>query len=120
MRVTYLDLEETSYWKKWDDYVETHPDKTPHHRSEYLIIIKKAFNHHCFGYVAENKTGKIMGVLPIVQTQSYLFGNYATSIPFFNNGGILASSEEAEQMLVQAIKNFVIAPYDQSKDQLNS
>ena len=108
MHVTCLDLKENAIWEKWNDYVKAHPNKTPHHRSEYLIIINKAFDHHCFGYVAQDKNGKIMGVLPIVQTQSYLFGNYATSIPFFNYGGILASSDEAEQSLMQAIKTFAI------------
>tara|TARA_B110001450_G_C17648478_1_gene492245 strand:+ start:465 stop:1535 length:1071 start_codon:yes stop_codon:yes gene_type:complete len=108
MYVSCLNLDENATWKKWNDYVEAHPNKTPHLRSEFLIIINKAFDHHCFGYVAQDKNGKIMGVLPIVQTQSYLFGNYATSIPFFNYGGILASSDEAEQSLLNAIKTFAI------------
>lgn len=108
MHVSCLNLEENATWKKWDDYIEAHPNKTPHHRFEFLTIINKAFGHHCFGYVAQDKNGEIMGVVPMVQTQSYLFGNYATSIPFFNYGGILASCDEAEQSLLQAVKTFAI------------
>ena len=108
MHVVSLNLEETAVWEQWNDYVEAHPKKTPHHRSEYLIIINKAFNHRCFGYVAQDKNGKIMGILPVVHTQSHLFGNYATSIPFFNYGGILASSDKAEKSLILAMKNFAI------------
>lgn len=108
MHISCLDLKEDATWEKWNNYIETHPNKTPHYRSEFLNIINKAFGHHCFGYVAQDINGKIMGILPMVQTQSYLFGNYATSIPFFNYGGILASSDEAEQSLLETMKTFAI------------
>ena len=42
----------------------------------------------------------------MVQTKSKLFGNYATSIPFFNYGGLLTSSLEAETLLLREAENF--------------
>ena len=108
MHVSRLDFGEIIRWENWNNYVEEHPRKTHHHRSEFLIIINRAFGHRCFGFVAQNEDGNIMGVLPVVQTQSYLFGNYATSIPFFNYGGILSSSIEAEKSILNALETFSI------------
>ncbi|MBD78164.1 MAG: FemAB-like protein [Crocinitomicaceae bacterium] len=106
MQVKYLELDCVAAWKDWDTYVSSHPDSSPHHRSEFLRIISKAFGHYCFGYVALDDDGNIAGALPMVQTKSKLFGNYATSIPFFNYGGLLTSSLEAETLLLREAENF--------------
>lgn len=106
MQVSYLELDDPAAWIKWDEYVSNHPDATPHYRSEFLKVIDQAFGHYCFGYIAHDKDGNITGVVPMVQTQSKLFGNYATSIPFFNYGGLLSSSPEAESALLRAAEDF--------------
>ncbi len=108
MHVSRLVFNNKGIYENWNNYVEEHPDKTPHHRAEFLIIINEAFGHDCFGFIAKDGIGNIVGILPIVQIQSYIFGNYATSIPFFNYGGILASSDEAKKSILNAIKTFAI------------
>jgi FemAB-related protein (PEP-CTERM system-associated) len=51
------------------------------------------------------EAGEISGVLPLVWQRSRLFGNFMTSLPFLNRGGIAASSREAEEaLLAQAIE----------------
>ncbi|TPW13488.1 MAG: hypothetical protein FD130_1563, partial [Halothiobacillaceae bacterium] len=47
-------------------------------------------------------SNKVHGILPLVELKSFLFGHYAVSLPFFNYGGLLASSETAQQALLLA------------------
>jgi FemAB-related protein (PEP-CTERM system-associated) len=46
--------------------------------------------------------GELVGVLPLVQLKSHFFGNFFVSVPHFNYGGALYSSEAARQALLKA------------------
>ncbi len=45
---------------------------------------------------------KIVGILPLVQLKSLLFGNFIVSMPYFNYGGIVADSGEITDLLINA------------------
>lgn len=52
----------------------------------------------CHRLLAE-RGRKPVGVLPLGHVKSLLFGNYLTSVPFGNFGGIIADDDEARQAL---------------------
>jgi serine/alanine adding enzyme len=106
MIVKKITLDTPSSWEDWDNYVSVHAEATPHHHSDFLKIIEKSFGHYCFGFIVYDESENVAGVLPMVQTKSKLFGNYATSIPFFNYGGMVYSSTEAELLLINAAEQF--------------
>jgi serine/alanine adding enzyme len=106
MIVKKLTLRMTSAWDEWNSYVSEHPESTPNHHSDFLKIIEDSFGHNCFGFAVYDEKEHIVGILPMVQTKSKLFGNYATSIPFFNYGGMLSSSDDAEALLIKAAESF--------------
>jgi serine/alanine adding enzyme len=106
MIVKKLTLDSPLSWEDWDNYVSEHTESTPHHHSDFLKIIEKSFGHYCFGFIAYDELNDVAGILPMVQTKSKLFGNYATSIPFFNYGGMVSSSPEAESLLISAAEQF--------------
>jgi serine/alanine adding enzyme len=51
----------------------------------------------------EDSSEKVVGVLPVVHLRHALFGNDLVSLPFFDGGGILADSREAEERLLAEV-----------------
>jgi FemAB-related protein (PEP-CTERM system-associated) len=60
-------------------------------------------------YLAVRDHGRLVGVLPLVELRSRLFGHYFVSLPYFNHCGVLADSDEIRHFLadgaVQAARN---------------
>ena len=55
---------------------------------------------------SRDQSGSLVGVLPVVKQRSWLIGNFATSVAFFNYGGALASDlDVARQMMVRASRS---------------
>ncbi len=74
----------------WDEYL-TEKKASIYHDSRWPGLIKKVFGHDSHHLLAK-ENGKIVGVFPLVQLKSLLFGNYMVSMPYFNYGGIVANT----------------------------
>ncbi|MBX2857605.1 MAG: FemAB family PEP-CTERM system-associated protein [Cellvibrionaceae bacterium] len=85
----------------WNQYVDTHPRSCVYHRYEFREIIEQSFGHSCLYLAAYNQQRTICGILPVVQINSRIFGNYFVSIPMFNYAGPLADSEQIESQLIE-------------------
>lgn len=48
---------------------------------------------------------KIVGVLPLVQQRSWLFGNRFVSLPWFDATGVLADDESSRDSLIESARN---------------
>lgn len=77
----------------WDDYVDSHANSTAYHRSSAVLIGRSAFGLSTFFLVARDDLSRLIGVLPLVQQSSVLFGRFLVSVPFFTYGGILANDD---------------------------
>ena len=87
----------------WSEFVEAHPDATGYHEWGWRPVFERVFGHVCHYLVAtDGRSGKIIGVLPLVEIRSLLFGRTLTSLPFVNFGGVLSLDPSAEQPLVDA------------------
>lgn len=86
---------------RWDAYVISHPDATFFHRAGWQQVIKEAFGHRTHFLYAE-QFGNIVGVLPLVQIKSRLFGHSLSSLPFCAYGGIVADNAQVFAALDQA------------------
>jgi FemAB-related protein (PEP-CTERM system-associated) len=78
----------------WDAFVASRPDATFFHLSAWRDVIARAFRHRPYYLVAE-QDGAIVGVLPLVQVKTRLFGHTLISNPFCVYGGPLAVDAEA-------------------------
>jgi FemAB-related protein (PEP-CTERM system-associated) len=87
-----------SDWERWDQFVFSLPQATFFHRVGWKHVIEQAFGHNTHYLYAEQE-GKLLGVLPLVHLRSILFGNSLISLPFCAYGGILASTEDAQNSL---------------------
>jgi FemAB-related protein (PEP-CTERM system-associated) len=79
---------------KWDAYVEQATDATFFHRAGWKTVLERAFRHKSHFLYAE-EDGTIIGILPLAQVKSALFGNSLSSLPFCVYGGIVADNEIA-------------------------
>lgn len=83
---------------RWDEYVQRAEGATFFHRAGWKEVLERAFGHKthflcaCDGEV-------IVGILPLAQVKSLLFGNALSSLPFCVYGGVVADNEEVAQVL---------------------
>lgn len=104
-RIVALDntAADTRWQQRWNDYVSSNPRCTVYHRYEFKTIIQRAFQQTPHYLLALNTEEHIVGILPSVQLNSRLFGNFIISMPYFNYGGPIADHADIEQQLVQAL-----------------
>jgi FemAB-related protein (PEP-CTERM system-associated) len=82
----------------WDAFVRAQPAGTFFHLAAWRHIIERAFGHRNH-YVLAEQDGAIVGVLPLAQMKTRLFGNALVSVPFCVYGGPLAADAEASAAL---------------------
>jgi FemAB-related protein (PEP-CTERM system-associated) len=79
---------------RWDAFVERCPEATFFHRAGWKEVIETVFRHRAFYLVAE-RDGTIVGVLPLAETKSFLFGHALASLPFCVYGGVAVTDPAA-------------------------
>jgi FemAB-related protein (PEP-CTERM system-associated) len=84
--------------ERWDTFVESCPDATFFHRYGWRRVIEQAFGHRTHYLLAE-QAGSIVGVLPLAQIRSLLFGHAFSSLPFAVYGGVAAVHPDARALL---------------------
>lgn len=89
---------------RWDAFVESCPEASFFHKAGWREVLERAFGHNTHYLYAEDQ-GQILGILPLGQVESLLFGNALVSTPFCVYGGIAAVSDEARAALDQAACN---------------
>lgn len=85
----------------WDAFVLNCPDGTFFHRIGWREIYEGVFRHRTHYLLAE-RAGAIVGVLPLVQLRSMLFGHALVSLPFAVYGGVASTDPQAVTALHEA------------------
>jgi serine/alanine adding enzyme len=85
----------------WDEFVRARPQASIYLLSGWALLAREVFGHQAFFLEARVPTGDLAGVLPLVRQKSLLFGDFLTSMPFFNYGGALADTPELTQALME-------------------
>jgi len=85
----------------WNAFVLAHPEATFFHRAEWAQVLQRAFGHVPHYLLAE-RAGQVVGVLPLAELKSPLFGHSLVSTPFCVYGGVLAANAEAQAALEAA------------------
>jgi len=98
--MTIIDCDD-SWRARWNAFVAETPGATLYHRFEWRDVNRSSFGHRS-AYLAAVNQDRILGIFPIVQVKSQLFGNIACSMPFVNYGGPCARDEAIEGALLEA------------------
>lgn len=85
--------------EQWNEFVRSQPDATGYHLWEWKSVFERAFGHRCH-YLAARDGGRLVGVLPLVEIRSRIFGRALSSLPYVNYGGVLAATDEARRALI--------------------
>jgi len=83
---------------RWDAYVDTAPAATVSHRWPWRKVLQEVFGHRCHYLVAE-RDGVIVGVLPLAEVKTLLFGHALVSLPFCAHAGPVADDDGARLAL---------------------
>ncbi len=84
---------------RWDAYAKK-MNASIYHQSRWRSVIKDVFKHEDYYLYAEDENEIIRGILPLININSRLFGNYLVSMPYFNYGGVISDAEQAQDLLL--------------------
>lgn len=84
----------------WDSFVSQCPGATFFHRAGWKAVLEQAFGHRTH-YLMAMQDGEIVGVLPLAELRSALFGHHLVSTPFCVYGGVATSSDEVADALIE-------------------
>lgn len=90
----------SSEHEQWNAYVNAHQEGSFFHLSNWQQVISSVFNHPCH-YLMAKQADRVVGILPLVQVKSQLFGHALVSTPFCVYGGVLADNQEIQKALEQ-------------------
>lgn len=90
-----------TWQERWQDFVMRAPGASFYHRFEWQEINRACFGHRC-AYLTAVDGDRVVGVFPIVQVKSRLFGNIGCSLPFVNYGGPVGETSEVVAALLDA------------------
>jgi serine/alanine adding enzyme len=79
--------------EEWDSMVVGFEGSTFCHLGAWRGIMTEALGHEVHYRVARDGEGTTVGLLPMVQVRSRLFGSYLLSMPFLSYGGPLGTQE---------------------------
>lgn len=91
---------DSSHTETWNAYVSGNPSASFYHRFEWRDVNATCFGHPSV-YLAAVEGSRIVGILPLVQVKSLLFGNIACSLPFVNYGGPACDNDDIQDVLLK-------------------
>jgi FemAB-related protein (PEP-CTERM system-associated) len=84
--------------ERWTAFVERCPEATFFHRIEWKDVIEDVFRHRTHYLLAERE-GSVVGVLPLAEVRSWIFGHSLVSLPFCVYGGSAVTDPDAAERL---------------------
>ena len=85
----------------WTSYVAGHPRATGYHDWAWRSVFVRAFGCEPI-YLSARRGDRIVGVLPTVFLDSWLFGRSLISLPYLNYGGVVADDAPTARALFEA------------------
>jgi FemAB-related protein (PEP-CTERM system-associated) len=82
-------LSDRSATAAWARYVENTPNATLCHHPDWCDAVEQVFYHQP-RHLRATRNGQLVGVLPLMQVNSFLGGRMLVSVPYGTYGGILA------------------------------
>ena len=96
-----IDSFQTGDQDSWDRYVRAHPQGSFFHLAGWRRVMEEGLGHRSH-FLTAKRGERIVGVYPLAQVRSLLFGHNLVALPFCVYGGILGDDDEAQQALDQA------------------
>jgi FemAB-related protein (PEP-CTERM system-associated) len=101
LQVRPVKLDDAAACRAWDAYVRAHADATFFHLSGWARVVEKVWGHRC-RLLGAWRGERLVGLLPLGEIDSLLFGHSLSSLPFAVYGGVVADDEAAAGALEAA------------------
>jgi FemAB-related protein (PEP-CTERM system-associated) len=88
---------------RWERFVETCAGATFFHRIGWREVLERCFGHRT-RYLLAERAGSVVGILPLAEVKSLLFGHALVSLPFCAVAGVASSDPDAVQQLHRAAR----------------
>jgi FemAB-related protein (PEP-CTERM system-associated) len=88
---------------RWNNFVEQCDESTFFHLAGWKEVLEKCFGQRTHYLLAE-RGSRIVGILPLSEVRSLLFGHSLVSLPFCTVAGVSASEEAATLALHRAAR----------------
>lgn len=85
----------------WDAFVSSCSPHQPYWYAAWTSLPREVFGHETHFMECRGADGRLQAVLPLVRQRSRLLGDFATSLPFFNYGGVLGGDDAIVRHLMQ-------------------
>jgi FemAB-related protein (PEP-CTERM system-associated) len=86
----------------WDTFVRRRPGWTHFHQYGWREVMENAFGQPTIYLGAYEGDGRLVGALPLVRVNSFLFGDYLVSMPYLNYGGPLGDEDAVRALATEA------------------
>ena len=86
----------------WDRFVDANGDGTIYHTLAWRSVVETALGYDPHYLCAQDDTGRIHGILPLVRLKSLVFGNFMVSLPYVNYCGSISTDLDVGRQLMQA------------------
>jgi serine/alanine adding enzyme len=86
---------------RWDAYVHRARGAALYHLSGWKHVMEEVFGHPTHYLSALSDHGEVVGVLPLVNLRSRLFGNMMVSLPYFNYAGPCSERADARALMFE-------------------
>jgi FemAB-related protein (PEP-CTERM system-associated) len=95
-------LDDPAETARIEDFLSRQDEATPFHRPAWVRAITQACGHKAHYLLATDTAGAIIGVLPLHDVRSPLFGRAMVSSGFAVGGGVLAETADIAGQLAEA------------------
>lgn len=88
-----MDSSDAAAAARWDAFVLSNAQSTFFHRAAWQGILERIYGHSTH-YLFAERDGAIVGVLPLAEVKSVLFGHSVASLPFAAYAGVVAIDDD--------------------------
>jgi hypothetical protein len=100
-KIFLADAEET---RKWDYFVENHPDGTPYHLTCWLKTIQETYRYEPVLYMITSESGITECVFPLFLIKGFFTNKRIISLPFSDYGGPISNGEIFLLQLIERLR----------------
>jgi len=103
MHIICTDTDRDITQESWNAYLATHANGSLYAMAQWGDLVREVYGHRGIRLaVVERRHGadEIVGVLPLVDMRSRIFGHRLVSMPYVDMAGVVADSPEIERALV--------------------
>ncbi|WP_332811769.1 FemAB family XrtA/PEP-CTERM system-associated protein [Sphingomonas sp.] len=93
------DLGDAGERRRIDSFVMGRDDASLFHRTEWSLAVERGCGQRAHYLIAEDQHGALVGLLPLSEIRSPLFGSALVSAGFAVGGGVIAGSAAAAELL---------------------